>query len=103
MENGHFRGSVERRILDRLGRMEEKIWEDETGHAMSRHVYTNRPAGKVRDESYMNGKLFNVATFRYDSQGNVVESQSQVPRFFANLFRRPSIPISGSCAFATLR
>ena len=70
---------MEHKILDGLGRVQEEIWENEKGEVTSRNVYTNGPAGKVQGETYMNGKLFHTVTFRYDSQGNVVESSTYKP------------------------
>jgi hypothetical protein len=70
---------VERNTLDGLGRVQEEIWENEKGEVTSRNVYTNGPAGKVQGETYMNGKLSSTATFRYDSQGNVVGSSTYKP------------------------
>jgi hypothetical protein len=79
MDNGHFSGNVEHKILDELGRVREEIWENEKGEVTSRNLYTNGPAGMVRDDSFVNGKLFNTATYTYDSHGNVVESNSYKP------------------------
>ena len=79
MDNGHFSGNTERKILDGQGRVQEEIWENEKGDVTSRNVYTNGPAGKAQAEIYMNGKLFNTSTFKYDSQGNVIESSTFKP------------------------
>jgi hypothetical protein len=79
MTDGHFSGSVEHRILDGLGRVQEEIWENEKGDVISRHVYTNGPAGNVQDDSYMNGKLVNSTTRTYDDRGNDIESNSYKP------------------------
>ena len=79
MENGQFRGSVEHRILDGLGRVREETWENEKGEVTSRNVYTNGPEGEVQIETYTNGNLSSTATFRYDSQGHVVESSTHKP------------------------
>jgi len=74
LEAGQFRGVVLRRIRDELGRVQEELWEDETGKVKSRHVYQNGPAGKIQDDFYVEEKLFGSTTYRYDSRGNVVES-----------------------------
>jgi len=79
MDNGHFSGTVERKILDGLGRVQEEISENEKGEVMFRHVYTNGPAGKVQDDSFVDGKLFNSTTRTYDSRGNATESDSYNP------------------------
>jgi antitoxin component YwqK of YwqJK toxin-antitoxin module len=79
VENGQFRGSVEHRILDGRGRVQEETWENEKGEVTSRNVYTNGPEGEVQIETYINGKLSSTATYRYDGQGHVVESSTHKP------------------------
>lgn len=64
----------QRRILDAQGRVEEETTENEQGEVTWRDLYTNGPEGKVECETYMNGKLFHTATFRYDGRGNEIES-----------------------------
>jgi hypothetical protein len=79
MDNGHFNGNVEHKILDGLGRVQERISENEKGEVMSRHVYTYGPVGKTQDDSFVNGKLFKSMTFTSDSRGNEIESNSYKP------------------------
>lgn len=79
IRNGDFTGTVEHKILDGRGRVKEETSENEKGEEISRHVYTNSPAGRVQDDSFVNGKLFNTTTFTYDSQGNVIELNSYKP------------------------
>jgi len=75
-ENG---GTALRKRLDEFGRVEEEAWQDDKGQATSRHAYTNGPLGKVRDDYYLNGNLFNSTTFRYDSRGNEIERNVYKP------------------------
>jgi hypothetical protein len=79
IKDGNFTGTVEHKTLDGLGRVQEETSGNEKGEEISRHVYTNGPAGRVQDDSYVNGKLFNTTIFTYDSQGNVIESNSSKP------------------------
>lgn len=64
----------QRKILDAQGRVAEEVTENEKGEVTWRNVFTNGPFGKVRSETYDNGKLTSAATFDYDSQGNMIES-----------------------------
>jgi hypothetical protein len=66
-------GIRKRRVLDAQGRVEEDITENEKGEVTQRDVYANRSFGKVRSETWMDGKLLSSATFDYDGQGNMVE------------------------------
>jgi hypothetical protein len=77
--SGKTGGDLERKILDAQGRVQEEITENEKGEVTYRSVYTNGPQGKLQSETYMNGKLFNTSTFRYDSRGNLVESSTYKP------------------------
>lgn len=79
LQNGQFRGAIKRELRDEMGRVQEELWVNEKGEEASRHVYTNGPFGKTRDDLYMSGRLVNVTTFRYDSRGNVVESNTYKP------------------------
>ena len=79
VENGHFRGGVMHEIRDELGRVKSEIWENEKGEVISHHDYTNGPAGKERDDFYLNDKLVNSTTFRYDNRGNIIESNVYKP------------------------
>jgi hypothetical protein len=79
LDNGHFRGDLKREVRDDAGRVQQEVWENEKGEVTSRHVYTNGPVGKVQDDFYLGERLFNTTTFRYDSRGNVIESNGYKP------------------------
>ena len=66
-------GSLVRKSLDAEGRVQEEITENEEGEATYRTLYTNGLAGKLEQDTYLDGKLVHNSTFRYDSQGNMVE------------------------------
>jgi hypothetical protein len=76
---GKTGSDLERRILDAQGRVQEEITENEKGEVIFRSVYTNGPAGKVQSETYLNGNLLGTAAFKYDSQGNMIESSTYKP------------------------
>jgi antitoxin component YwqK of YwqJK toxin-antitoxin module len=77
--NGKFVGSHKREVRDEQGKVREEVWDNEKGEVTSRHVYTNGPFGKIKDDFNMNGELFNTTTFEYDEQGNVTESNVYMP------------------------
>ena len=77
--NGTFVGSHKGQVRDEQGRVQEEVEENEKGDMTSRHVYTNGPSGKLQDDFYMNGKLFNTTTFRYDGRGDVISSDVKKP------------------------
>lgn len=72
--NGRTGNEQEGSIVDEQGRVEEQFTKDETGEVIWREVFTNGPFGKVRSETYQNGKLSGTATFDYDSQGNMIDT-----------------------------
>ena len=74
-----FGGTVQRKILDGMGRAQEQTSEDEKGEVFAHSVFTYGPMGIVRSETYQGGKLSSVAAFTYDGRGNVVESNLYGP------------------------